>query len=159
MGESVCDAVHIWLLQVASSDVAGHAGATPSLAEVSCRARTRAPPPHAAEQSVHALQALTEQSSHGIVEQAAVSERGGHAVPPADSASLTDRDLCEFPTVHDASHFVHAPHALTAQSLGHVCSMVMRPIAVAVPVQESTSVVLEHAMPPAEAGELMVRIR
>ena len=160
MGESVGDIVHVWLLQMASSDVAGHAVATPAPAEVSCRAREWAPPPHAAEQSVHALQELTEQSTHGIVEQAAESDREGHAAPPANSASLTDRDRCELPEVHHASHVVHAPHELTAQSLGHVFSVPMRTVGpVAVAVQESTSVVLEHAMPPAEAGELMVRIR
>ena len=160
VGESVGDMVHVWLLQMASSDVAGHAVATPAPAEVSCRAREWAPPPHGAEQSVHALQELTEQSTHGIVEQAAESDREGHAAPPANSASLTDRDRCELPEVHHASHVVHAPHELTAQSLGHVFSVPTRPVGpVAVAVQESTSVVLEHAMPPAEAGELMVRIR
>jgi hypothetical protein len=160
VGESVGDTMHVWLWQMASSDVAGHAVATPALAEVSCRAREWEPPPHAAEQSVHALQELTEQSTHGIVEQATESDREGHAAPPENPASLTDRDRCEFPTVHHASHVVHAPHVLTAQSLGHVFSVPMRPVGpVAVAVQESTSVVLEHAIPPAEAGALMVRIR
>jgi hypothetical protein len=63
-GEAVNDMLHAPTLQVASSEVAGHSIATPSLAEVTSRERMREPPSHAAEQLVHALQPLTEHSRH-----------------------------------------------------------------------------------------------
>ena len=95
------------------------------------------------------LQSLTEQSTHGMAEQVTLVERGGHAVPPPNAASVTTRDLWDLPTAHCLSQVVHALHDVTAQSTGHTGAI----------EQEPSSVVLEHATPPAEAGVSIVRIR
>jgi hypothetical protein len=70
-------------------------------------------------------------------------------MPPPNATSVTTRDLWDIPTLSCLSQVVHALHGVTAQSTGHTGAIEQAP----------SSVVLEHATPPAEAGVSIVRIR
>ena len=83
--------VHASVLHTADSDVAGHGMATPIGVEVTARVREYDPLLQAAEQLLQLLHSLTLQSMHAIPEQPTLFDSGGHAAPPPNAASLTER--------------------------------------------------------------------
>jgi hypothetical protein len=142
-------AVHSSELHATDSDAAGQACATPMVgADATVRVREDDPPPHATEQLLQPLQLPTLQSMHVIAEQAMLLDRAGHAEPPPYTASLTERERCELPSLHSAVQVAHRLHDVTAQSTGHV-----------VGVHPLSSVVPEHVLPPFTVGTVMARDR
>jgi hypothetical protein len=105
-------------------------------------------PLHVAEQLLQLLHSLTLQSMHVISEQSILPSSDGHIAPPPDAASLTVRQRRVLPNEHIAVQSVHLPHAVTEQSTGH-----------AIVPHSTLSVVLGHAMPPAEVGTAVARVR
>jgi hypothetical protein len=138
-------AVHSSTLHATDSNVAGQACATPmASADATVRVREDDPPSHATEQLLQPLHLPTLQSMHMIAEQAMLLDRAGHAEPPRYAASLTERERCELPSLHNAVQVAHRLHDVTAQSTGHF-----------VDVHPLSSVVPEHALPPFKVGAVM----
>jgi hypothetical protein len=106
------------------------------------------PPPQVAVHALHALQALTTQSTgQGWVLQGCVSVRIGQGAPPNMAGVITVLVLVITPPPQVAVHALHALHALTTQSTGQGWVL-----------QGCVSVRIGQGAPPLAAGVITVLV-
>ena len=140
---------HKWLLQTCVSDSGGHV--LPACAELTVTLRVRAamPPPHDAEHLVHAPKGATTQSTgQGSSEQACVSSRCWHEVPPCAACCMMARLRVWLPPPHDFEHFDQVEKLVCSQWMGH-CT----------PPHAAVSFLGGHALPPCCGSVTTTRTR
>jgi hypothetical protein len=142
---------HAWVLQDRASLVEPHALPPLCAATLMRRARVWAPVPQVTEHAPYADHADSAQSTGQAWALHTRCSSSGHSAPPNDATTTIScaRDWTPPPQVRE--QVVHANH-LGWQSTGHGCVLQSRSW-VTTPSPPS------HALPPAEAGVVIVRVR
>ncbi len=101
----------------------GHATPPFAAATVTVRVCVWMPEPHDEEQAPNTPNALTTQlTGHACVLHDWMSVNGGHTAPPFAATTVTVRVRVYLPLPQLSVHELNAPHALTAQSIGHAAT-------------------------------------